>query len=76
MTEEQVKRIADEADMVVNGYAFTKCENGFLRAFSLHEPFHASLFSSDGSVLETSMDDIEIAIAQGYLERNREFMEA
>lgn len=24
-----VKKIADEADMVVDGYAFKKCDNGF-----------------------------------------------
>ena len=33
------------------------------------------MFSSDGKVLETSMDDIEVRIARDYLEKNRKFME-
>jgi len=33
------------------------------------------VFSSDGKVLETSMDDIEVRIARDYLEKNRKFME-
>ena len=34
-----------------------------------------SVFSNDGKVLETSMDDIEVRIAGDYLEKNRKFME-
>jgi hypothetical protein len=33
------------------------------------------VFSKDGKVLETSMDDIEVRIAGDYLEKNRKFME-
>ena len=54
-----IKQVADAADMIVNGYAFTR----------------AAVFSKDGKVLETSMDDIEVRIAGDYLEKNRKFME-
>ena len=61
-----VTKIADRADMVVNGYAFSRLNN----------PDRASLLSLDGQLLETSMDDIEIRIVQDYYQRNRQSMEA
>ena len=69
-----IKQIADQADMIVNGYAFTKCPDGF-RILNLNYPEKALKLSEDGEVLETSMDDIEIHIVKGYLTRNRRFME-
>ena len=56
-----VKQVADAADMIVNGYAFTRCAEGF-RVLNLNRPDRAVVFSSDGKVLETSMDDIEVRI--------------
>ena len=61
-----IKQVADAADMIVNGYAFTRCTEGY-RVLNLNRP--------DGKVLETSMDDIEVRIAGDYLEKNRKFME-
>ena len=53
-----VKQVADAADMIVNGYAFTRYTEGF-RVLNLNRPDRAVVFSDDGKVLETSMDDIE-----------------
>ena len=69
-----VKQVADAADMIVNGYAFTHCTEGF-RVLNLNHPDHAVVFSDSGKVLETSMDDIEVRIAGDYLKKNRKFME-
>lgn len=69
-----IKQVADAADMIVNGYAFTRCTEGY-RVLNLNRPDHAAVFSKDGKVLETSMDDIEVRIAGDYLEKNRKFME-
>ena len=69
-----VKQVADAADMSVNGYAFTRCTEGF-RVLNLNHPDHAVVFSDSGKVLETSMDDIEVRIAGDYLKKNRKFME-
>ena len=55
-----IKMIADEADMIVNGYAFKRCKEGY-RVLNLNRPDRATVLSLDGKVLETSMDDIEIA---------------
>ena len=69
-----INQVADLADIIVNGYAFTKCPNGF-RILNLNQPDRALILSSDGEVLETSMDDIEICIVKEYLARNRRFVE-
>ena len=66
--------IEDEADMIVNGYAFKRCQEGY-RVLNLNRPDRATVLSLDGKVLETSMDDIEIRIVINYLEKNRKFME-
>ena len=69
-----IKEVADKADVIINGYAFTKCELGF-RVLNLNNPEHAVVFSQKGVVLETTMDDIEIDIVSDYLEKNRKYME-
>ena len=61
-----IKQVADVADMIVNGYAFTRCTEGY-RVLNLNRPDRAAVFSKDGKVLETSMDDIEVRIAGDYL---------
>ncbi len=68
-------RIADGADVIVNGYAFTKKEN-MVSVLNLNKPDRASVLRLNGEVLETSMDDIEISIVQGYLRKSLKYMEA
>jgi uncharacterized membrane protein len=70
----RIKEIADRADMIVNGYAFTR-ENGQIRILNLNNTEKALVISEDGKVLETTMDDIEIRIVLDYWEDDREFME-
>ena len=69
-----VQQVADAADMIVNGYAFSRCPGGF-RVLNLNRPDRAVVFSPAAEVLETSMDDIEIQIVRGYLEKNRALLE-
>lgn len=69
-----IKKVADEADVIVNGYAFKRCEEGF-RVLNLHRPDRAVVFSQNGEVLETSMDDIELSIVSDCLNENRKYME-
>ena len=69
-----VKNIADEADMIVNGYAF-KCSPEGFRVLNLNCPDKAVVLSKNDEVLETSMDDIEIQIVKDYLKKNRKFLE-
>lgn len=69
-----VQQVADAADMIVNGYAFSRCPEGF-RVLNLNRSDRAVVFSPAAEVLETSMDDIEIQIVRGYLEKNRALLE-
>ena len=72
---EKAREVADQADMIVNGYSFTK-DGDTVHVLNLNKPEKATVLRLDGEPLETSMDDIEIRIVQGYLDRNRRFMEA
>ena len=72
---ESLREIADRADMIVNGYSFTK-DGDAVRVLNLNRPEKASVFRMDGEMLETSMDDIELHIVQEYLAKNRRFLEA
>lgn len=69
-----IKNIADNADVIVNGYAFTRKDDG-IHVLNLNSPGRAVVFNEQGNVLETSMDDIEISIASGYLQQNLKYME-
>ena len=73
MSEELI-RIADEADVIINGYAFTRNGDN-ISVLNLNRPDKAALMSYDGIVLETSMDDIELDIVLEYYQRNRKYME-
>ena len=69
-----IKSIADGADIIVNGYAFTRKDDG-IDVLNLNSPDKAVVFSIDGSVLETTMDDIELSIVNRYLLQNLKYME-
>lgn len=71
---DKIKEIADKADMIVNGYAFTR-ENNQIRILNLNNLEKALVISEDGKVLETTMDDIEIRIVLDHWNSDCEFME-
>ena len=70
---DKIRGIADRADMIVNGYAFTR-ENGQIRVLNLNNLDKALVLSDDGRVLQTTMDDIEIRIVLYYWDNDRKFM--
>jgi len=69
-----IKTIADKADFIVNGYAFTR-ENDRIKVLNLSCPNKAVVFSLEDEVLETTMDDIELSIVSRYLQQNQKYME-
>lgn len=69
-----IKTIADKADFIVNGYAFTR-ENDRIKVLNLNCPNKAVVFSLEDEVLETTMDDIELSIVSRYLQQNQKYME-
>lgn len=68
-----IKEIADKADMIINGYAFTN-ENGWIRVLNLNHPERAAVIFKD-QIVETNTDDIENAIILNYYQNNKDFME-
>ena len=75
MTEEKIQEIAEEAKMIVNGYAFIINENGMISILNLEHPDCAMVITSEGDLVETNMDEIEQHIVQSIYSRNMQFME-
>ncbi len=74
MSENQIKEIADNADMIVNSYAFTR-KNDTISILNLRRPECAMVISEDGKLLETNMDEIEQVIVQEIWKKDSKFME-
>ena len=74
MTESQILEIADNADMIVNNYAFTR-HDGAISILNLKNPNRAMLLAEDGQMLETNMDEIEQVIVMNIWKKDSEFME-
>lgn len=69
-----IEKIADEADLIVNGYAFTVSQNQ-IKILNLNFPDCATNLALDGKVLETNMNDIELSIVLDYFKQNSKFLE-
>ena len=69
-----IMEVADKADMIINGYAFTKDEEN-IRVLNLNHDGKSVYLDKRGKVLQTSMDDIEIGIVKKYYEKNMILME-
>ncbi len=68
-----IREIADAAEMIVNGYAFTRDDKN-IKVLNLNRPDRAALIRNNGEVLETSMDDVELDIILDYYRRNEKYM--
>ena len=75
MPEERLLEIADQADMIVRGYAFTR-KGDSISVLNLNNGRSAMLLSPDGKLLETNMDPIEQVIVLNIWARDAEYMEA
>lgn len=69
-----IMKVADTADMIVNGYAFTK-ENGMIRVLNLNHPERACVLTKNGEMAETTMDDVELSIVSDYYQKNKKYLE-
>lgn len=75
MSEEKIQQIADEADMIVKGYAFKK-SGDFIRVFNTNDGVSAMVIDSDGTMIETNMDEIEQVIVKNIWDKDSKYMEA
>ena len=69
-----IQAVADNADMIINGYAFTKNDEN-IRVLNLNNNKKSLNLSKNGKVINTSMDDIEISIVKLYFNKNLSLME-
>ena len=74
MSEEKIKEIADEADLIVSGYAF-KRKDDVIRVFDLNDGFSSMIMEQDGTMIETNMDDIHQVIVKKIWEKDSKYME-
>ena len=74
MPKRKAKKIADAADMVVDGFAVLRHELGY-RIVNLNSG-NVVVVSPKYEVLESSMDEIEEAMAIRNLTENLEFLAA
>lgn len=68
-----VKDVADNANMIINGYAYTK-DGDYIRVLNLNSLNNVAVIYKD-EIVEMDMDDIEIQIVLDYYNKNKEFME-
>lgn len=74
MPDNILKEIADAADLIIAGYAFSKNDE-CIRVLNLEKPEYAAVLDKEGNMIETTMDDVELSLIQSYYLRNKELME-
>ena len=75
MPEEKLLEIADQADMIVRGYAFIRKDEN-ISVLNLNHPASAMYMTPEGRMLESTMDEIEESIVKGIWKRDAVYMEA
>ena len=74
MDEEKARTIAENSDLVLNGYAVT-LDAGNFRVVNLKTGKAAYIMAS-GELSETNMDEVESAIAMRIVSENRRYITA
>jgi hypothetical protein len=74
MPETMVREIADKADMIIKGYAFTR-DDDLIRVFNLNDRGSSMVITPEGVMVETNMDEIEQALVLDIWGRDSKYME-
>ena len=75
MPEKELEKIAENAKIIVNGYAFSKRDDGFISILNLDHPDCAMVINNEFEIIETNMDEIEQEIVLSLAKRNSAFLE-
>ena len=75
MPDKELQKIAENAKIIVNGYAFSKRDDGFISILNLDHPDCAMVISKELEIIETNMDEIEQGIVLSLAKRNLAFLE-
>ena len=74
MSDAKIQEIADKADMIIRGYAFTR-EDALIRILNLNDRESSMVITSDGTMVETNMDEIEQALVLDIWQKDSKYME-
>lgn len=74
MPETMVRDIADKADMIIRGYAFTR-DGDLIRVFNLNDRESSMVITPEGVMVETNMDEIEQALVLNIWSKDSKYME-
>ena len=75
MSEEKIAEIALNANIIVAGFAYTLDEDNWVRVINLENTDEACVLDKDGNMIQTSMDDNVLVLAQAYYLKNKDFLE-
>ena len=75
MSEKELNTIAENAKIIVSGYAFSNREDGFISILNLEHPDCAMVISANYEIIETNMDEIEQEIVMELAKKNLQFLE-
>lgn len=68
----KIKEIADKADLIVNGYVYTR-DKDYIHIINLNSLNHTAVIHND-KIVETNMDEIEAQIVLDYYIQDKEFI--
>ena len=74
MSDTKIREIADKADMIIRGYAFTR-EDALIRILNLNDRESSMVITPDGTMVETNMDEIEQALVLDIWQKDSKYME-
>ena len=74
MSDAKIREIAEKADMIIRGYAFTR-EDALIRILNLNDRESSMVIMSDGTMVETNMDEIEQALVLNIWQKDSKYME-
>ena len=69
-----ILELANEADVIIRGFAVQQIEDG-IRVVNLNSDGDVAMFTSDGMLIETNMDEIELTIAKDCMNSAMKYLE-
>ena len=75
LEQDSIRDIANKAEIIVNGYAFSKNNNELISILNLNHPECAMVINKKCEVIETNMDQIEQKIVLELSFKNIQFLE-
>ena len=73
MTEQEIEKIADEADLIVAGYAYT-VRRDRVAVTNLNAPEQWCVLTIDGEVTDVHMDDETLQKVKTLYRKNKQFL--